>query len=205
LPPTPTPWPFRDKTTQLAGQIMTAVNNAGVPAGGLVGARIDRLIRAALLDKEIYRKVAADAALQLETWLLLLTVVFAMTFGSVLWAIIRGQFAGFFSIFGTFIIHFIAWLVRIWAVKVLANLWLKSPLSYQQYFRALSYAQAPAVLQFIPILGLVTVPWVLVTNATAIHDLTAAGTVKVIVLTVVGFVAMLLTGAIVGPAVRYIF
>ena len=67
LPPPPIPWPFRENTTQLAGQIMDLVNNAGLPAGGMVGQRFDRLIRAAMLDKDVYRRVAADASLQLES------------------------------------------------------------------------------------------------------------------------------------------
>lgn len=84
LPPSSQPWSFQDQTTNFATQIITKLNASGFSTRAGLGALLARMIRATLLDKTIYREVAADGSLQSEAWKVMGLVILLSSIGGLI-------------------------------------------------------------------------------------------------------------------------
>jgi hypothetical protein len=194
-------WAFQDQTTAWAAQLLSKLNASGMSTSAGLGATMARMIRAALVDKTIYREVASNDALQKEAWTIAGLVVVLGSFGLSLLSLQTMSLPGLASIVSLSVIQLTAWLVGVWAVQITASTWLKSPTTFNQMFRALAYAQSAGCLRIVPVVGQLIGLWCLVTNTAAIRDVTGCSTEKAIVLTVVGIVAGAVAAAFVGPLI----
>jgi hypothetical protein len=179
LPPPRDSWPFQQQSTELAAKVIGAL---GLPAGFVA-----RMIRAVLLDKTIYREVAADASLKSEAWQVMGVVIILSSGGLLLPSVLNFSLSALSLLVRIAVVQVVIWPVRIWLIQVVASAWLKTPTTFNQFFRALSYAQSPVALGFVPVVGQVIGLWSLVTNTAAIRDVTGCDTKNAAVLTVVGF------------------
>src|SRR5438128_1476398 len=137
LPPPPQPWAFQQQSTELAAKIIAALGPS--TAKNVVG----RIVRAAFLDKRIYREVAVDASLQNEAWVVLgaAVVLSSFAFSPLIPSPISVQ-----VLLALSVVQLIALLAKVWIVQILASTWLHKEATFNQLFRGLAYAQSPAML-----------------------------------------------------------
>ncbi len=153
-----------------------------------LGTMLERMIRASLLDKEIYREVAGDRALQTEAWKVTALVVISASVGLILASLTRASLGSLTPMLSTSVVALIAFLARVWVVQIAASSWLKRPTRFDPLFRALAYAQAPFILQIVPVVGQIIGLWTLVTTAAAIRDVTGSDSTSAAILSVIGLV-----------------
>jgi DNA-directed RNA polymerase subunit RPC12/RpoP len=192
-------WGFQDQTTNLAHQVIGKLNESGFSTQSGFGSMVARMIQGALLDKTIYRQVAADASLQTEAWKVMGLVIVLGTAGLYFFSL---SFLGLMPIVSVGIIQLIAWVAKVWVVQVAASAWLQKQISFDQLFRPLAYAQSPAILQIIPTLSPVVGLWCVVTNTAAIRDVTGCDTSSAAILAVIGVIGVMIATSFAGPIVQ---
>lgn len=178
LPAAPSPWKFREQTGAWAG----------VP-DNVIG----RVVRGALMHRDVYRDAASRGELTTEA-ILLAGVVLVAGFASVL-------FLGWFTatlLARMAVVRIAGWVCAVWAIQLSAKSMTQVDLPFIFWFRALAYAQVPLLLSAVPFVGIAGVIWAAVCTAAAIHDLTGRDTGTAIIITVIGGVASYLAVAVVG-------
>jgi hypothetical protein len=181
------PWPFQERSTELARQVIAWLNQSGFSTQSEFGGMLSRMVRAALLDKDIYREAAADFRLHSEAWKVAGLVIILSSFGYLIFSLLSGLPNPMVLVM-TFVVQIIAWLARIYLVQLVCSSWLKQRLDFRELFRALSYAQSPLGLRFVPYLGQLVELWALVTTTAAIRDITGQQTTQAVILAVAGFI-----------------
>lgn len=202
LPPSGHYWSFQDETTNAAAQVISKLNESGFSTQSGFGRIVGRMIRGALLDKIIYREVAADGMLQAEAWKVTGLIIVLGSIGFSLLSPSYMSLSGLMALGSIAIIQLIAWLARVWVVQVAAYMWLQKQTTFEQLFRALAYAQSPAILQIIPVVGPAVGLWCIVTNTAAIRDVTGCDTWNAAILAIVGVVGVMVATAFAGPIVQ---
>lgn len=162
---------------------------------------LGRMIRGALLDKTVYREVAADNSLQNEAWKVAGLIIVLSSIGFSFLSSSFTSLPGLISMGSTAVVQLIVWLARVWIVQIAASTWLDKKATFEQLFRALAYAQSPAVLQIVPIVGQIVGLWSLVTTTAAIRDVTGCDTWNAAILSVIGIVGVMVATAFAGPIV----
>jgi hypothetical protein len=195
-------WGFQDQTTNVAAQVIRKLNESGFSTQTSFGRMVARMIQGALLDKAIYRQVAADSGLQTEAWKVMGLVILVGTAGLYFFSL---SFLGLMPIVSVGIIQLIAWLAKVWVVQVAASAWFQKQISFDQLFRPLAYAQSPAILQIIPTLSPVVGLWCVVTNTAAIRDVTGCDTSSAAILAVIGVIGVMIATSFAGPIVQIFF
>jgi hypothetical protein len=147
---------------------------------------VARAIRGALLDKDIYREVASAKSLDNEAWLL---IGISMLAGGLVTLLYNPSITGLMTLLSGAAIRLFAWMAAILAVQLVASSWLKRRVGFDEYLRALAYAQSPMLLQVLPVVGPLVSLWVLGTAVAAIRDVAASETAQAGVLAVAGAVA----------------
>lgn len=201
LPPVE-PWPFQEQSSELARKLIATLNDTGLGSRSGLGKMLGPMIRATLLDKDIFREVAADKSRQSEAWQVLGLVIVA---GSAGFALFSGSLlsgVGLSGVASSAIIQLVAWLAKVFVVQLAATMWLKEKVTFSQLFRPLAYAQSPALLQVVPSVGQLIGLWMLVTNTAAIRDVTGFDTMKAAILSVIGVVGSMLAVQLVSPILQ---
>lgn len=193
LPEAQPPWEFQRSTTGFARQAVQSLGAKGM---------IERMIRGALLDVNVYRETAADPKLQSEAWGVMLIAIVLSSAGFLLLRLSPNAIMGIISIG---VAQTVLWLLRVWIIQVIAAQWFKSSAGFEQLFRPLAYAQTPACLQIVPVIGQLSRLWTLVTSTAAIRDVTGGDTVKAIVLALAGEIGVGIAAGVVNTFVRGIF
>jgi hypothetical protein len=194
-------WPFQDQTTTIAAQVISKLNESGLSTQTGFGEMLGRMIRAALLDKTIYREVAADPSLQNEAWKVTALIIVFSSIGFSLLSFSFMSLPGLMSLGSTAVIQLVAWLARVWIVQMAASTWLQKQATFEQLFRSLAYAQSPAILQIVPVVGQIAGLWSLVTTTAAIRDVTGCDTWNAAILAVIGVVGVMVAAAFASPIV----
>jgi hypothetical protein len=202
LPEAPQPWGFRDQSSALAAQAVEFLEKSGLGARTGLGAMLPRMVRATLLDKNVFREVASDASLQGEAWQVIIIVILLGCGGVLISSIQYLSASLLYSLIPTTVIQLIAVLARIWLTQVIASFWLKTTISFGQFFRAVAYAQSPVGLQIIPMVGQFIGLWSLITNTAAIRDITGCNTKNAAVLAIVGIIGATAAVSFAGPFVQ---
>ncbi|GAB4531912.1 MAG: hypothetical protein Kow0063_11820 [Anaerolineae bacterium] len=164
------------------------------------GTMINRMIRAAMLDVNLYEEVEADTSLTQEALMVVILISIAGGIGAFLGGLISGSIGG---AIGGLILTVIIGVVNyyIWAYVTYAvgtNLF-QGTADVGEMLRTLGYASAPralSILSFIPCLGaLITLAgaiWSLVCAVVAVRQaLDFDDTVKAIITVVIGWVIIL--------------
>jgi ribosomal protein L40E len=202
LPPSYEPWGFQDQLTGVAANVIGFLNQSGLSSRTGLGAMLPRMIRAVLLDKTVFREVAADASLQSEAWQVMILVILLSCSGVLIASIQHLSASSLYSIVPTAVLQIVAILVRIWLTQVVASSWLKTRTSFNQFFRALVYAQSPVSLQIIPVAGQFIGLWTLITSTAAIRDITGCNTKNAAILAIVSILGAMEAVSLAGPFVQ---
>lgn len=160
---------------------------------------INRLMRAAMLNADLYEEVEHDESLNTEALAIVVLISFIAGIGSGLAQLLAG--AGVGALIGTIIITPILAVIGylIWAVvaMLIGTNFFGGTSDFGEMRRVLAYAYGPNILgvfAFIPIigglLGLVGSIWALVAGVIAIRQAMDFDTVKAIVTVVIGWIAM---------------
>lgn len=164
-----------------------------------------RLVRAALLDKAIYREVCADPQAARESLMAMAGIIAVNSLTPLFFSLGSVSMRTLVAVLSMAAVQAIGWYARAWVVQLIAVNWLKKSVTFSQVFRPLVYAQAPSALGFIPVLGQLVSLWSLVTNTAAIRDVTGCKTVQAVGLSIAGFVGVTASAALVAPIVYGIF
>ncbi len=158
---------------------------------------IDRMIRAARLDVDLYEEVEANPALTQEAITVVVIIAVLNTVGSIIGSIIGPATVGMAILGGVWaLIGFFIWA---WLAYFIGTRLFGGTADYGELIRTLGYAYTPNILgalSFIPclgaILGLVGAIWALVAMVVAIRQALDFDTTKAILTVVVGFIVYLI-------------
>jgi hypothetical protein len=202
LPPAPQPWGFQDKMTEVADKVIAFLQQSGLSARTGLGGILPRMVRATLLDNAVYREVASDPSLQAEAWQVLILVVVLSSSGVLIASLQSLSASMLFSIVPAAVIQAVALLARIWVTRLVASSWLKTPIGFNPFFRALVYAQSPVCLQVVPVVGQFIGLWRMITSTAAIRDITGCSTQNAAILAVVGTLGDMMAISFAGPFIQ---
>jgi hypothetical protein len=130
----------------------------------------------------------------MEAWLVAIAVMLSGSLAT--WIFSRFSISTYLlvTMFTNFLLQLVIWVLRVWIVQLAATHWLKRTTSFDQLFRPIAYAQIPAVIGIIPMLGPVLALWSLVTTTVAIRDVTGADSWSAVALTVAGWLGVFVAG-----------
>jgi hypothetical protein len=201
LPNAPTQWPFQEKTTAWAASATANLSKSGFAPDTPHGSIVTRLIRAAMLDKTVYREVATDPKSEKEAWMVMGLIIGLVSFYPYLTSLGSFSASSLSRLASSAVLMAVAWLVRVWIIQMLANMWLGSKLTFQQMFRPLAYAQAPSLLSFLPQMSLLVTVLGIATNTAAIRDVTGCSTAQAVGLSIVSVIGVLICMGIASPII----
>ena len=169
-------------------------------------AMFNRVVRAAMLDVNLYEEVEADTSLTQEALMVVILVSIASGIGSFLAGVIGGDigaaligliFAVIMGVLGYYIWAYITYFVG-------TNLF-GGTADVGELLRTLGYASGPrvlGVLAFIPCLGglasLIGAIWALVAGVVAVRQALDFDTTKAILTVIIGWVIVLVISIVVG-------
>jgi len=165
---------------------------------------VDRVIRAAKLEVELYEEVEADETLTSQAIAVVVIAAIAGGIGGAIGAIMRGSIGGFFlALIITPIIAVIGYLIWAALTYLIGTRLFQGTADYGEMLRALGYSYGPQVLgllSFIPCVGalfsLVGWIWSLVAGVVAIRQALDFDTGKAVITCIIGWVVMLILYAI---------
>jgi hypothetical protein len=174
------------------------------------GAMINRVIRAAMLDVDLYEEVEADTSLTQEALMVVILVSIAGGIGGFLGGIVSGTIGaavvGLIMAVVTGIVGYYIWAYVTYFVGT--NLF-EGTADVGELLRTLGYASGPRVLGivgFIPCIGwlvsLVGAVWALVAGVIAVRQALDFDTTKAVITVIIGwvivFIITLVIGAVLG-------
>jgi hypothetical protein len=190
LPPAQVPWKFRERTTSWSDALTASLRNSVAAKDHPVVAAVVRLIQGALLHRDVYRTAARRPELNAEALCVAVCIIVAGF--AALW---MTGFGGWFSgismglMVRLVVVRIVGWGCAVFAIQVAAKALHQVELPATVWFRALIYAQAPALLSFVPAIGILCGLWIGFCTVAAVHDLTGRDTKAAVTLTVIGGVA----------------
>lgn len=166
---------------------------------------IDRMIRAAKLDVELYEEVEADESLTPQAIAVVVIAALAGGIGRALGTIIGpgGVGAFFLALILTPIIAVIGYFIWAALTYYIGTRLFQGTADYGEMLRAIGYSYTPqvlSILSFIPCVGaifsLVGAIWALVAGVIAVRQALDFDTTKAVITCIIGWVAMLILYAI---------
>jgi len=166
---------------------------------------IDRMIRAAKLDVELYEEVEADESLTPQAIAVVVIAALAGGIGGALGTIIGpgGVGAFFRALILTPIIAVIGYFIWAALTYYIGTRLFQGTADYGEMLRAIGYSYTPqvlSILSFIPCAGaifsLVGAIWALVAGVIAVRQALDFDTTKAVITCIIGWVAMLILYAI---------
>ena len=165
---------------------------------------VDRVIRAAKLEVELYEEVEADETLTSQAIAVVVIAAIAGGIGGAIGAIMRGSIGGFFlALIITPIIAVIGYLIWAALTYLIGTRLFQGTADYGEMLRALGYSYGPQVLGLLsfipcvgPLLSLVGWIWSLVAGVVAIRQALDFDTGKAVITCIIGWVVMLILYAI---------
>lgn len=166
-----------------------------------LGTMINRMIRAAMLDVNLYEEVEADTSLNQEALMVVILVSIAAGISAFLGGILGGNIgAAIGGLILMVIIGIINYYIWAYVTYFIGTNLFQSTANVGELLRTLGYASAPrilGILGFIPCVGwllaLAGAVWSLVTAVVAVRQaLDLDDTVKAIITVVIGWVIILI-------------
>ncbi len=167
---------------------------------------LQKMIRAAMLDVNLYEEVEADESLTTEA----ITVVVIVSVIAGLGGALADLFAGrpgamIMGLIGGIIMALVGYFVWSFVVYIVGVNLFHGTADYGELLRTIGYAYSPNVLgffSFIPILGwliaLVGSIWALVAGVIAVRQALDFDTTKAVLTVVIGWVVMMIVAAIIA-------
>jgi hypothetical protein len=166
---------------------------------------VNRMVRAARLDKAFYNEVEANTSLTNEA--LLVVIIGALASGA--GGLISGIFGGFGAAITTMIVNIlmvvVGYFIWVFVTQFVGTRFFGGTADVGEMRRTLGYAMAPQVLNilgFIPcvggIIGLVVWVWTLAAGFIAVREAMDFDNGKAIITVVIGWLIIVIVGAILG-------
>jgi hypothetical protein len=166
---------------------------------------VDRVIRAAKLDVELYEEVEADETLTTQAIAVVVIAAVAGGIGGALGAIISGRGVGgfFLSLIVSPIVAVIGYLIWAALTYLIGTRLFEGTADYGEMLRAIGYSYGPQVLgllSFIPCIGwlfsLVGAIWALAAGVIAVRQALDFDTGKAVITCIIGWVVVLILSLI---------
>jgi hypothetical protein len=178
---------------------------------------VDRVVRAAKLDVELYEEVEADDTLTAQAMAVVVVAAVAGGIGGALGSIITGGGVGgfFLSLIVSPIITVVGYLIWAAVTYLIGTRLFQGTADYGEMLRAIGYAYGPqtlGLLSFIPCVGwlvsLVGAIWSLVAGVIAVRQALDFDTSKAVITCIIGWVAVLILSLIlsaigIGAAIAF--
>ncbi len=160
------------------------------------GAMINRVIRAAMLDVDLYEEVEADTSLTQEALMVVILVSIAGGIGGFLGGIISGSIgAALLGLILTIVMGVVGYYIWAYVTYFVGTNLFEGTADVGELLRTLGYASGPRVLGllgFIPCLGalagLVGAVWSLVAGVIAVRQALDFDTTKAVITVIIGWV-----------------
>ncbi len=162
---------------------------------------VDRMIRAAKADIELYEEVEHSPSLTQEAYTIVgivaaisaigaILIAFATTDGGAITAILTGVWQGISVFLGYFVWSYLTFFIGTNVFKGTAD--------YGELQRTIGYAMTPQVLSFIPLVGLVASLWSLYLGFVAVRQALDVDNSKAALTIVISFVIQIVIFAAIG-------
>jgi hypothetical protein len=170
----------------------------------------NRVIRAAMLDVNLYEEVEADTSLTQEALMVVILVSIAGGVGSFLGGILGGQIgSAFVGLIVSLVLAVVSYYIWAYVTYFIGTNLFEGTADVGEMLRTLGYASGPrvlSILSFIPCLGplaaLVGAVWALVAGVVAVRQALDFDTTKAILTVIIGwvivFVITFAVGAVLG-------
>ena len=170
------------------------------------GAMINRVIRAATLDVNLYEEVEADTSLTQEALMVVILVSIAGGIGAFLGGILGGKFVGaIIMLILTVVIGVVNYYIWAYVTHFVGTNLFQGTADVGEMLRTLGYASGPRVLSilgFIPcvgaLAGLVGAIWSLVAGVIAVRQALDFDTTKAVITVIIGWVIVLVITLVIG-------
>jgi len=168
---------------------------------------VNRVIRAAKLDVELYEEVEADETLTAQAIAVVVITAIAGGIGAALGAIIMGGGVGgfFLGLIVTPILAVILYFIWAALTYLVGTRLFQGTADYGEMLRAIGYSYCPqvlSILSFIPCVGaifsVVGAIWSLVAGVIAVRQALDFDTTKAVITCIIGWVVMLVINLIFG-------
>jgi hypothetical protein len=186
----PDRWKFRERTTAWADTLTAGLKNSVSSKDHPVLNAVVRLVQGALLHLNVYRTTAQRPDVNTEAFCIAACIIvagFAALSMTGLGAWVSGIATGL--LVRVAVGQIVAWGCALFAIQAAARSLYQIQFPIIVWFRGLIYAQAPALLSFVPGFGTVCDLWTDLCTVAAVHDLTGRNTAAAITLTLIGAVA----------------
>ena len=161
---------------------------------------LEKLIRGAFLDGEIYRQAVADAGGSGSAFLVLVLTNLAGLLGGFL-VLLRMHFflPKVELLVLSAVIGLLAVVAGIALMAALSQAVTRHKMSFGEMMRGVAYAQSPALCRVLPVLGSLLSLWCILTTVVAVREITGSDLSKAIGLSVIGVVGMIIVSASLSP------
>jgi len=173
------------------------------------GTIFNRMIRAAMLDKDFYNEVEADTSLNQEALTVVIITAIAAGIGSFIGGVILGQTIGAAIIglvFGI-VMGIVGYYIWAYLTQFIGTRLFGGAADVGELLRTLGYATAPQILgifALIPCVGslvaLVGALWSLVAGVVAVREALDLDTGKAVLTVVIGWLVVFVISAVIGGA-----
>ncbi len=168
---------------------------------------ISKMIRAAMLDVNLYEEVEADASLTTEAILVVVIVSLISGIGGMIGKIVLGRGNPITGLVGSILMALIGYFVWAFVVYIVGTSLFHGTADYGEVLRTIGYAYSPNVLGFfvfIPCLGwlvaLAGAIWALVAGVIAVRQALDFDTTNAILTVLIGWVVMMIVVVLIGGA-----
>jgi hypothetical protein len=166
----------------------------------------NRLVRAAMLDVDLYEEVEADTSLTQEALMVVILVSIASGVGGFLAGLIGGDIgAAVLGLILSVVMGILGYYIWAYITYFVGTNLFKGTADVGEMLRTLGYASGPrvlGVLAFIPCLGplagLIGAIWALITGVVAVRQALDFDTGKAILTVIVGWVIVFIITVVVG-------
>jgi hypothetical protein len=160
---------------------------------------VQRMIRAARLEPDLYEEVEADQTATTQALIVVVIVAVASGIGALLSVILGGapDRSPIGAFIGPIISSLLGWLVWSYVTYFIGTRLFAGQATPGEMLRTIGFAQSPGVLNvlaFIPVLGaiisIVTIIWLLIAGVVAVRQALDFDTGKAILTTIAGWLAL---------------
>jgi hypothetical protein len=173
------------------------------------GVMINRVIRAAMLDVDLYEEVEADTSLNQEALMVVILVSIAGAIGAFVGGILTGGFgAAILGLILTVVLGVVSYYIWAYVTHFVGTNLFDGTADPGELLRTLGYASGPRVLSilaFIPcvgaLAGLAGAIWSLVAGVIAVRQALDFDTGKAVVTVIIGWVIVLIISLAIAAVV----
>ncbi len=195
LPPPGAVWGFREQTSAWADKIAGGLSSSGGSAPPQLMDGLRRMVRGALMHKDVYREAAATGSLtQHAVWVAVGLIVISNI------GLRIGSLLGYDSmrIIKSMLIQAVGWAGAVYAVHWIARTQQQLNVPPLAWFRAMAFAQSALVLSIVPVIGPFSGLWVLACMLAALQDVSGKDFKAAILLMVTAGIASAIIASVLG-------